>query len=105
MDERYPSLFKCPWWTKELTLLKKQQNWLSGKAFRFQAVRDHPVHNEYKAAMIRFKEVMQETRVQDWMDWLKATSQWDLYIANQYILKKPTDYSSAHVGIRKITCY
>ena len=57
----------------------------------------HPVHSEYKVAVNKFKEVMQETRGQDWMDWLEAASQQDLYIANKYISNKSIDYSSALV--------
>ena len=37
---------------------------------------------------------MQETRSQDWTNWLEAASQQDLYIANKYISNEPTDYSS-----------
>ena len=38
---------------------------------------------------------MQDTRNQDWTDWLEAASQQDLYIANKYIMNEPTDYSNA----------
>ena len=75
--------FKRHWWTKELSQLKKQQNQLSNKAYKFCHLRDHPVHNEYKAVMVKFKDTMQETRNQDWSDWLEAASQQDLYIANK----------------------
>ena len=40
---------------------------------------------------------MQDTRNQDWTDWLEAASQQDLYIVNKYIMNKPTDYSNARV--------
>ena len=91
LKERCPSLFKRQWCTKELSQFKKQQNQLSSKAFKMQHVHDHPVHGEYKAAVNKFKEVMQETRGQDWRDWLEAVSQQDLYIANKYISNEPTD--------------
>jgi hypothetical protein len=52
---------------------------------------------EYKAAANRFKEVMYETRDQDWKDWLEAISQQDLYIANKYIMSEPTNFSNAHI--------
>ena len=59
-----------------------------------QHLLEHRVHSEYKVAVNKFKKLMQETRGQNWMDWLEGTSQQDLYIANKYILNKPTDYSS-----------
>ena len=93
----WPSLFKRRWWTKELSQLKKHQNRLSSKAYRLCHVHDHPVHKEYKMATNGFKVVMEETRNQDWSDWLEAASQQDLYIANKYITNENTDYSSARV--------
>ena len=80
LKERCPSPFKHCWWTKELTQLKKHQNWLSSKAFKMQHVCNHPIHIEYKAAVNKFKEAMQETSSQDWTDWLKAASKQDLHI-------------------------
>ena len=61
LKERFPSPFKRRWWTKELSQLKKKQNWLSNKAYKFHHLCEHPVYNEYKLAMVKFKETMQET--------------------------------------------
>ena len=103
LKERRPSPFKRRWWTKELSQLKKQQNRLSNKAYKFRHLRDHPIHTEYKAATNKFKDIMQETRNQDWSDWLEAASQQDLYIANKYITNEPTDYSNARVPSLRTT--
>ena len=40
---------------------------------------------------------MEETRSQDWVDWLESVTQQDLYIANKYITNEPSNYSSARV--------
>ena len=61
LKERRPSPFKRRWWMKELSQLKKQQNRLSNKAYKFCHLCDHPVHTEYKATTIKFKDIMQET--------------------------------------------
>ena len=103
LKDRRLSPFKCRWWTKELTNLKKTQNRLSGKSYRLRHIRDHPVHAEHKAAFNQFKSVMEETRNQDWTDWLESATQQDLYIANKYITNEPFDYSSAHVPALKTT--
>jgi hypothetical protein len=97
LEERKPNPFQCRWWTKELTSLKKKQNCLSNKSFKFRHLQDHPAHAEYKASTNKFREVMCETRDQDWKDWLESISQQDLYIANKYITSEPTDYSSAWI--------
>ena len=77
--------------------LKKAQNRLSNKSHKFRHVREHPSHTEYKAAANKFKEVMTETRNQDWTDWLEGASQQDLYLANKYISNEPSDYSNARI--------
>ena len=97
IDEKSPNPYKQRWWTEELSHLKKAQNRLSNKSHRFRHVRDHPAHTEYKVAANKFKEVMLETRNQDWVDWLEGASQQDLYLANKYISSKPSDYSNAHI--------
>ena len=55
----------------------------------------------HKEAANQFKNVMEETRSQDWTDWLESAMQQDLYIANKYITNKPSDYSSARVPTLK----
>ena len=97
IDEKSPNPFKQRWWTKDLTLLKKTQNRLSNKSHKLRHVRNHPIHAEYKAASNKFKEVMTETRSQDWTDWLEGASQQDLYLANKYISSEPSDYSNAGI--------
>ena len=63
----------------------------------------YSIHVEYKVATKMFKEVVEETHNQDWMDWLEAASQQDLYIANKYIMNEPTDYSSTRVPSLRTT--
>ena len=97
IDKKSPNPYKQRWWTEELTNLKKAQNQLSNKSHKFHHVREHPSHAEYKAAANKFKEVMTETRNQDWTDWLEGASQQDLYLANKYISNEPSDYFNAHI--------
>ena len=82
-------------------MLKKTQNRLSRKSYRFRHVRDHPAHTEHKAAAKQFKDIMEETRSQDWVDWLESVTQQDLYIPNKYITNKPSNYSGARVPTLK----
>ena len=49
----------------------------------------------------QFKNVLEETHNQDWVDWLESVTQQDLYIANKYITNEPSDYSSARVPTLK----
>ena len=101
LKERRPSPFIRRWWTKELSILKKIQNHLSGKSYRFRHIQDHPAHAEHKAAAKQFKSVLEKTHNQDWVDWLESVTQQDLYIANKYITNEPSDDSSARVPTLK----
>ena len=92
-----PNPFKQRWWMEELSILKKVQNKLSNKSHRLRHIRDHPSHAVYKAAANKFKDVMTETRNQDWINWLEGTSQQDLYLANKYISSEPSDYANARI--------
>jgi hypothetical protein len=103
LEEKNPNPFQRRWWTMELTSLKKKQNRLSNRSFKFRHLHDHPSHAEYKTAANKFKEVMSETRDQDWKDWLESISQQDLYIANKYITSEPSDYSSARIPTLRTT--
>ena len=46
LEERRPSPFKCCWWMKELTSLKKTQNRLSRRSYRYWHIRDHPSQDQ-----------------------------------------------------------
>ena len=97
IDKKLPNPYKQHWWTKELTNLKKVQNQLSNRSHKFRHIHEHPSHAEYRAAANKFKEVMTDTRNQDWTDLLEGASQRDLFLANKYISNGPTDYLNARI--------
>ena len=96
-----PSPFSRRWWTKELTQLKRKQNRLSNKSYKFRLILDQPSHAEYKAAVREFRDTLTSTRNQHWTDWLESAVQQDIYIANKYMVAKPTDFSSVRVPTLK----
>jgi Endonuclease-reverse transcriptase len=97
LDELKPSPFSRRWWTKELTELKKEQNWLSNKLYKLRDVCNHPIHVEFRASANKFKEVMIETCKQHWIDWLESIEQQEIYTANKYLVSEPTNYSSTRI--------
>ena len=92
-----PNPYARRWWRKELSQLKRKQNKLSNKSFKFRCIRDHPSQAEYKEAVRLFRCTLDSTCNQHWNDWLESLSQQDIYIANKYIASEPTDFSSARV--------
>lgn len=99
LEELKPSPFSRRWWTKELTVLKKEQNRLSNKSYRLRDIPGHPIHTEFRAAVNKFKEVMIDTRKQHWVDWLESVEHQEIYMANKYLVSEPSDYSCARVPV------
>lgn len=101
LDSEIPTTALKPfarcWWTKELSQLKRKQNKLSNKSFKFRCIRDHLSHTDYREAVKQFRSSLDSTRNQHWNDWLESVSQQDIYVANKYITNEPTDFSSARV--------
>jgi hypothetical protein len=95
LTEMKPSPFSHRWRTKELMNLKRAQNQLSSKSYKLCEVRNHPVHQEYKDAVNKFKETMIAIQKQHWMDWLELATQKNIYTANKYLTSEPADYSRA----------
>ena len=80
-----PNHFARRWWTKELLQLKRKQNKLSNKSYKFRCIRDHPSHAEYREAVKQFCSLLDFTCNQHWNDWLESVAQQDVYVANKYI--------------------
>ena len=96
-----PSPFSRRWWTKELMQLKRKQNRLSNKSYKFHLIVDHPSHAEYKTTVREFQDTLMFMHNQHWTDWLESAAQQDIYIANKYMVAEPTDFSSVRVPTLK----
>ncbi|KAF8073614.1 hypothetical protein FPV67DRAFT_1478613 [Lyophyllum atratum] len=82
--KKVPCPFYKPWWTKELTELKKARSRARNQANKFYDIRDHPS----KAELARISRVM--------ADKIKEAKNIDarqIYTANKYVVKEPSDFS------------
>lgn len=93
---------KC-WSTKELSDLQKRRNIISCQLYHLHNIQEHPIHQEYKDAANRFKEVIDSTRLEHWIDWLEEITAKDVYIANKYLTGGTSDYSKACIPSLKTT--
>ena len=73
------------WWTKELTLLRRETEKLGRKAYKFRLWTDHPIHEELVALCKSFNKNIQYSKQHHWRDWLEKAMDPDLWMAHKYI--------------------
>ncbi len=65
---------KC-WWTKELTLLRKDRNRANAEHYRWRSLPDHPSHLHYKEIGGEFTRAIEKAKADHWQEWINhATS-------------------------------
>ena len=70
-----PSPYIKHWWTKELTELKKEKNWLGDLSCRLRGLPDAPIHDLHRKAVNRFRNKVSNLKKKHWVSWLEeATS-------------------------------
>lgn len=87
---------KC-WWTKELTDLKKEKNWLSNLSYKLHGMPDAPVHAKHKETVNIFCNRLEEIKKVHWTDWLEEALSKDIYTTNKYITSEPSNYLNARI--------
>lgn len=65
--------------------------------YKLQCIPKHPIHRELKHAKNKFKEAVDKTKTEHWIEWLENISLQDAYIVNKYVSGKPTDYSYTRI--------
>lgn len=95
MEATVPFTKPCPhskrWWTKDLTILRKQVNEASRLAYQLRGLPEHACHDELKSIKNRYAEEIESTKKQHWIEWLEDIEGNDLWTANKYISSAPKD--------------
>jgi hypothetical protein len=101
ISETTPLSKNCPhskrWWTRNLTLLRRNINKASHTAYKMRGLPLHPSHNEFKRIRNQYAEEIFKSKKQHWTDWLEEVSGNDIWIANKYITSTPTDGSKTRI--------
>ena len=92
-----PCPFIKPWWSSDLTALKKKKNRLSNAAHKVRHITDHPTHALHKQAIKEFAKTINKAATDHWTDWLENISPSQIYLANRYITKDPSDALCTHI--------
>ena len=73
------------WWSKELTILRKEAEKLGRRAYEFRYRPEHPSHTEHTAARKAYGKTIQYSKQHHWRDWLEKTTDPDLWVIHKYI--------------------
>ena len=72
-------------------VLKKMKNKLSNKSYKYQALMDHPVHEDHRKARSKYSEAIIKVKKDHWDAFLEGMSHGEVWIANRYISSNASD--------------
>lgn len=70
------------WWSKELTVLKKQKEYLERKSYRKRACNKDPIHKEFRQAWNKYSEAIWKTKEEHWVEWLEMLDEEGMWSVN-----------------------
>lgn len=73
------------WWSKELTLLRRETEKLGRSAYRSRWWPNHPIHEEHATLRKKYNKTIQYSKQHHWRDWLEKATDPDLWTAHKYI--------------------
>ena len=73
------------WWSKELTLLRRETEKLGRKAYKLRRWPEHPIHKEHMTLRKSYDKNIQYSKQHHWRDWLEKATDPDLWTAHKYI--------------------
>jgi len=89
IKEKVPTTKPSPhakrWWTKDLTMMMKEKNKLSGQSYKLRGLPDHPIHEEHCKFRNKVTETIHKTKQEHWIDYLEDLNQQSIYTANKYV--------------------
>jgi hypothetical protein len=104
-ETQVPTLEICSrskrWWTKELMDLCRQMNILGRRSYTRKFRPAHPVHDEHKEAIKLYDRMLEHTKNQHWRDWLKHTTDPDIWTVHKFISAPALDRAKAHIPALK----
>ncbi|KAF9443079.1 hypothetical protein P691DRAFT_680261 [Macrolepiota fuliginosa MF-IS2] len=82
VPKKKPSPYVKRWWTKELSLKKKEARRMGRIAKKYAQQPGHPIHKEWSEAVKDYGKGMMTTKMEHWESWLEninTTDFWDAY--------------------------
>ena len=86
-----PSPHTKRWWSKDLTLMRKETNQLNRLSYKFRALPNHPCHKASKTARNKLADSIFKAKREHWQNWLEEATEGDVWTAHRYIKTPPGD--------------
>ena len=98
----WPSPHSRRWWSRDLSQLKKEMNWLGSQSYRYRALADHPSHGAHKQAWGRYSEAIKQAKEQHWHNFLEGITGKELWMAHKYVSCLIGDGGKAQIPMLKV---
>ena len=87
-----PLPFAKRWWSHDLATENKKIKALGKLARRKCHIRDHPIHEEYRAACNDFTEKVEKNKLDHWTEYLEETDTHSIWTTHKYLMDEPSDH-------------
>src|SRR5712672_4209163 len=87
------------WWTKELTLLRRQADKLGRKSSKLSHHPFHHAHAEHADAVKLYRNTIETMKMQHWRDWLEKAVDPDIWTVNKLINSQPSDGGKSRIPV------
>jgi hypothetical protein len=103
VPENKPHPYSKRWWTKDLAKMKKSVNRLNASAFKYRAIREHPIHEDLRQAKKNYANAITKAKVDHWKEFLENAGESQVWTANGYINNPIGDGGKARIPTLKVT--
>ena len=106
IEEEVPRTNICArskrWWSKELTLTRREVGKLGRTAYKLKCRKNHPIHEELATARKRYNQSIEYAKKHHWRDWLEKASDPDLWTAHKYLTAPAGDGGKTRIPNLKV---
>jgi ribonuclease HI len=79
------------WWTKDLTMMRREVAKLSHLSYRNRSFAHHYSHEEHRIKRNQYSEAIKKVKKAHWIDWLEDLSGNEIWTANKYLTASAGD--------------
>ncbi|KNZ73638.1 hypothetical protein J132_10538 [Termitomyces sp. J132] len=88
-----PCLHRKWWWNNNLKWLKAQRQHACNQAYKFRNIPDHLAKVEVACLSREMDSSICEVKEDHWKEWLDTINACQIYLANKYAVRKPTNFA------------
>jgi len=101
IEEQVPEAKQVPaskrWWGKELGELKRKLNRSRSEVEKYRALPEHHSHAEARQLANKFKDTIEDTKVEHWDNYLEKVTGEGMWTLNKFISQTPGDGAASRL--------